>query len=198
MEEKFRTRWNVPYFVGAIDGKHIAIKKPKKTGNDYNYMGLFTIVLLALVDEKYRFLLIDCGTRGSCSDTQIFNRNDLREKIEDGSLGLLAPKPLEEKGPDLWYFLLCKDVFTLMPWSRIQLTREERIGYRVSRGRKVVENAFRILVGHFRVLLGNMEQRPRVVRDIVAQHAEDTTGQGRQAPNPGNDVACPVSKSDIP
>ena len=31
----------------------------------------------------------------------------------------------------------------------------------------MVENAFGILVGHYRVLLGSIEQRPRVVRDIV-------------------------------
>ena len=108
---------------------------------------------------------------GSCSDAQIFNTSDSRVKIKDGSLGLPAPEPLGEGGPNLHYFLLGDGTFALMPWmvkpySRKQPTREERIAnYRISGVRMVVENAFGILVCQFRVLLGTMEQRPRVVRN---------------------------------
>ena len=65
------------------------------------------------------------------------------------------------------------NTFVLMSWlvkpySSRQLTREERIAnYRISRGRRVVENSFGILVKRFRVLLTTMEQRPKVVTDIV-------------------------------
>ena len=152
-------------------------------------------MLLALVDIEYRFFWVIFRSSGSSSDAQIFNRSDLREKIEDGTLGLPPPGPLGEEGPDL-HFFLGDDAFALMPWmvepySRRQLTRIERItNYRISRGRRVVENAFRILVSRFRVLLGTMHQRPKVVRDIgfymcgVAQHAKDTPGQRRQGTNP--------------
>ena len=77
VEEKFRTGWNVPHAVGAIDGKHITMKKPKKLGSvDYNYKSFFSLVFLTLVDAEYRFLSIDCGSSCSCSDTQIFNRSN--------------------------------------------------------------------------------------------------------------------------
>ena len=39
----------------------------------------------------------------------------------------------------------------------------------------MVENAFGILVSHFRVLPGTMEPRPRVVRDIVFMYVVCTT-----------------------
>ena len=107
------------------------------------------------------------GSGGSSSDAQIFNRSVLRMKIEGGTLELLPVEPLEEGGPNMYYFLLGDAAFALIPWmvkpySRRQLTIEERIGnYKISRGRRV-ENAFELLVSRFRVLLGTMEQRPEI------------------------------------
>ena len=67
----------------------------KKSGSDYyKYKGFFSLVLLALVDAEYRFLWIVSGSNVSSSDAQIFNRGNLREKIEDDSLRFLAPEPL--------------------------------------------------------------------------------------------------------
>ena len=169
-----RNRWNVPHAVDALDGKHIAIRKPWKSGTEYfNYKGYVSLVLLALVDAEYKFLWVNVGASDLSSDAQIFNRSKLKRRIENGTLGLPPLEPLGPGGPDLHYFLLGDDAFVLMPWlvkpySRRQLTREERIAnYRISRGRRVVENAFAVLASRFRVLLTTMDQRPKVVRDIV-------------------------------
>ena len=103
--------------VAALDGKHIAIKKPKKSGSEYfNYKGFFSLVLLALVDADYNFLWVNMVASGSSSDAQIFNHSKLRRTIENGRLGLPPPEPLGPVGPDLNYFLLGDDAFALMPW----------------------------------------------------------------------------------
>ena len=145
-----------------------------RTGREYfNYKGYFCLVLLALVDTEYKFRWANVGASGSSSDAQIFNHNKLKRAIENGTFGLPQPEPLRPGGPDLHYFLLGDDAFALMPWlvkpySRRQLTRDERIAnYRISRGRRVVENDFGMLASRFRVLLTTMEQSPKVVRDIV-------------------------------
>ena len=204
IEEKFRNRWNVPITVGALYGKHIAVKKPKKSVSEYfNYKGYFSIVLLALVDADYKFLWVNVGVSGSLSDAQIFNHSKLKRRIENGTLGLPPPEPLGPGGPDLHYFLLGDNAFALMPWlvkpySRRQLTREERIAkYRISRGRRVVKNSFGILVNRFRVLLTTMEQRPKVVRDIVLtcvvlhNMLKSHQGGADRPPTPADDILAP-------
>ncbi|XP_041355337.1 putative nuclease HARBI1 [Gigantopelta aegis] len=94
--EEFPMRWNVPHACGALDGKRVAIRKPPKTGTMYhNYKGFFSVVLMAVVDADYKFMWIDVGGFGSQSDAQIYNQSELKECLEDGSIGLPPPSPCQ-------------------------------------------------------------------------------------------------------
>ena len=117
LEREFRIRWNVPHALGAPDGKHVAVKKPKNTGALYhNYKEFSSIVMLALVDGQYKFRWVNAGTAGSCSDAQIFNASQLKRRIEDGRIGFPDPAPITQGGRNVPYFILADDAFALKNW----------------------------------------------------------------------------------
>ncbi|GBP70038.1 Protein ANTAGONIST OF LIKE HETEROCHROMATIN PROTEIN 1 [Eumeta japonica] len=88
IENGFRTKWNFPGCIGAIDGKHINIIAPDDTSNYFNYKGSHSIVLLALVDDDYCFSYIDIGCNGRASDGGVFERSGLKQGLENNSLDI--------------------------------------------------------------------------------------------------------------
>jgi hypothetical protein len=171
---QFLHHWNFPHSVGALDGKHFAIKKPAKSGSLYhNYKGFFSIILLGLVDAEYRFLWVDVGTHGSTSDASIFNAGPLKEALESATLGLPDPDPLPGDDKPMPYFMVGDDAFALKTWmmkphATRHLTKEQRIfNYRLSRARRIVENSFGILANRFQCLLGTMQLPPETATSVV-------------------------------
>ena len=75
-EKAFREKCDFTHCIGAIDGKHVLIRKPGGTGSMYyNYKKTCSIVLLAVVDADCKFIAVDVGSvsythlivHGSCS-----------------------------------------------------------------------------------------------------------------------------------
>lgn len=83
----FWEKWQFPNCIGSLDGKHVRIKKPKKSGSMYyNYKGFFSIVLLALTDANYKFIMVDIGAYGKDNDAGVFDACTLKQAIEHQKL----------------------------------------------------------------------------------------------------------------
>jgi hypothetical protein len=125
------------------------------------------------VDADYVFRWVNIGAQGGCSDAQIWNQSDLKRAIERGLIGMPTATPLPGDDKAMGYFIIADDAFGMKTWlmkpfSRRGLANDERIfNYRLSRARRVVENAFGILASRFRCLLSVMNQKPDTVHAIV-------------------------------
>ncbi|KAH7944281.1 hypothetical protein HPB52_017884 [Rhipicephalus sanguineus] len=72
-----------PQAVGALDGCHFPVSPPKKHATDYyNYKGWYSMILLALVDHRYRFRYIRVGSPGRCHDAGVHAASGLRKVVE--------------------------------------------------------------------------------------------------------------------
>lgn len=159
----FQHRWNFPGCCGAIDGKHVQIKCPPRSGSTFfNYKGTFSVLLFALVDADYCFRYIDVGGNGRASDSAIFRDSTLNIAMQNNLLDM--PEKSVIIGDDA--FPLRKNL--MKPYSRTALSIAEKIfNYRLSRARRVVENAFGILVWRFRIFLRPIELKLSTVDKVI-------------------------------
>ena len=124
-------------------------------------------------NDDHSFRWVDVGIGGFCSDAHIFNDSQLKDNIEDESIGFPEASPIEPDGPDLPYFILADVAFVLKTWlmkpySKRGMNRAEMIAnYRIFRGWRVVENVFGILSCRFRVFHDAILLHPDKVKDIV-------------------------------
>lgn len=150
-------KWNLPNCIGALDGKHIHYKVPKNTGSEYyNYKGSFSIVLMAVADAHYRFLYINVGAKGSTSDGGVFNSCSLYAALNNNTLQVPANRPLPGRTmPNPCCIRSNTGAASNMG------TIDRVYNYRISRGRRVIENAFGICSARWRCLRRTMEQCPK-------------------------------------
>lgn len=157
MAKGFEIRWNAPHILGAIDGKHVEINKPGSGSYYYNYRKQSSIVLMAIVNANYEFIMVDVGTNGRVSDEGVLQNTKFGQKLRNNDLNTPRPAVVNNSTRNLPYVFVGDDSFLmgpnlLKPYSQTGLTKEKRIfNYRLSRARRLVESAFGILATRFGV-----------------------------------------------
>uniref|UniRef100_A0A1E1VYI0 DDE Tnp4 domain-containing protein n=2 Tax=Pectinophora gossypiella TaxID=13191 RepID=A0A1E1VYI0_PECGO len=173
--EGFQDRWNFPNCIGAIDGKHVNIIAPANSGSLYfNYKKHFSVVLMAVVDDKYRFIIVDIGAFGRNSDGGIFASSKLARRLESNSLHIPNDKPLPGSNRDIPHVFIGDEAFPLMknlmrPYPRCRGLSEAQTTFneRLSRARKVVEDAFGILYQKFGIYNKSINMNPIHVDTLI-------------------------------
>ncbi|XP_018360500.1 PREDICTED: putative nuclease HARBI1 [Trachymyrmex cornetzi] len=174
--DDYQRLWNVPNCIGSMDGRHIEFRAPLQDGSlYYNYKGTNSIVLLALVNAQYQFTYVNVGVNGRVSDGGVFRDSDFAKLLNNAQNPLNVPqdKSLPGMNEPIPYVILADAAFPLQnhllkPYPSRNLSHDERIcNYRISRGRRVVENVFGILANKFRVLLTQIHLPVGTVQNIT-------------------------------
>lgn len=162
--EDFWVKWNFPNCIGALDGKHVAMRCPNNTGSlNFNYKHTFSVVLLGMVDANYKFTYIDVGCKGRVSDGGVYNRSTLCHALENNTLNIPSPRFLPGSEVKTPFVILSDDAFALKPFMmkpynfRGQDRNEHIFNYRLSRARRMVESTFGIMAARFRLLRTTIE-----------------------------------------
>ncbi len=123
---------------------------------------------MGVVGPEYEFIFADVGMNGRMSDGGNWARNQFRAAIEDidNPLSIPKPRPLPGRKTSIPFVCVGDDAFPLTsymmkPYPNPGLTEDKRIfNYRLSRCRRISENAFGILANRWRVFRSHILVSP--------------------------------------
>ena len=172
---EFETLWGFPQAVGAIDGSHMPILKPRESPSDYfNRKGFYSILVQAVVDSRGRFMDVTIGWPGKVHDARVLVNSTFYQR---GISGELLPdwKRIID-GVEIPLMILGDPAYLLLPWlmkpyrdTGSNTPQQRHFNYRQSRARMVVENAFGRLKGRWRCLLKRMDYyKTKHTIDVIA------------------------------
>ncbi|XP_069618437.1 uncharacterized protein [Ranitomeya imitator] len=154
----FQSVANFPNCVGAVDGKHVRVLKPPRSGSRFFiYKKYFSVVLMAVADAHYKFVAIDVGAYGSSGDSRVLQSSQIGLQILRDGGTLPAPRPLPGSTHPIPFVMVADEAFPLKtnllrPYPRRALDDRRRIfNYWLSRARKYVECTFGIMCSQWRI-----------------------------------------------
>lgn len=174
--QDYNDLWNFPNCCGSIDGKHVRIRCPRNAGSlFYNYKQFHSIVLLAIIDARYRFVAIDVGSFGREGDAGIFEKSTMGKQIRDGNFNIPPPMMLPGTQTLQPCVILADSAFSLTtnmmkPYSQRDSMHDQSkavFNYRLSRARRTSENSFGILCQYFRVFFTPIAINPTATDDLI-------------------------------
>jgi hypothetical protein len=149
----FKELWEFPNCLGSIDGKYVKLKCPASSGSYYFcYKNYCSIVLLAIADPYYKFMVVDIGSYGRHSDSGISKNSVFCREYTDGKT-ILPPKPLPGTNIPVPHVLIGDEGFALQMYlmcpflsaAIANAARKKEFNKQLSTAQCVVENAFRKL-----------------------------------------------------
>lgn len=113
----YEAKCGLPNCLGAIDGKHISVVCPARSGSMYfNYKRRYSIVLLAACDANYTFTVVDIGAFGSQSDGGIFRNSAFGRKLANNEMDIPNSAVLPNSTLNFPYFFVADNAFSLRPY----------------------------------------------------------------------------------
>uniref|UniRef100_A0A914CET6 DDE Tnp4 domain-containing protein n=1 Tax=Acrobeloides nanus TaxID=290746 RepID=A0A914CET6_9BILA len=135
---------------------------------------------MALVDSDSRFLWSDIGAYGGNNDAFIFNGSQLCQAMDQNLCHIPRSTRLPNSNIRFPFYFIGDEIFALRfwllkPYGGMNLTEEEQqCNYRLSVGRRVVEQAFGRLAMKFRILgtapCIKPERYSKIIRSLLVIH----------------------------
>lgn len=127
---------------------------------------------MALVGANYNFLYVDVGCNGRVSDGGVYQNSTLCDAVNQNTLNFPDNDFLPKTTLKVPYVIVADEAFKLTtrimkPYGCKSETAEKIFNYRLSRARRVVENAFGMLSNRFRVLQTEINLPVEKVQNIV-------------------------------
>ena len=163
--DEFEEKYGIPQIVGVIDGCHIEINAPPRNHEDYfNRKQHYSLVLQAIVDSNLKFLHASVSYPGSIHDSRVLRLSGIYDQAESEQI---LSAPVKDLGRSNIRPLIAADsAYPLSSWlikpyrDNGNLQRDERkFNVKLSALRSVVEWAFGMLKGRWRIVMKKIEQK---------------------------------------
>ncbi|XP_069606366.1 uncharacterized protein [Ranitomeya imitator] len=170
----FQDNCDFPHCIGALDGKYIRVRKLPNSGSQfYNYKQFFSVVLLAVVDSHYRFIIVNIGAYGRTGDSRVFNSSIMGRRLGENQLDLPQRQIPGSNVEAVPYVLVADEAFQLTrhvmrPYPHRNLDHQGRVfNLQLSRARRLVECTFGILCAKWRVLQSAIQLSESNVNEVI-------------------------------